>query len=559
MSGGRRGFLGLAAAAAATAAARPALTAIPQDEAAAPAGIDPSQIEAAEKLLGLEFTAAERTQMAKPLAENRELYARLRAAGLENDDGPAEPFDPRLPDTKIPRAAHAAKFVAADSGPIPADDADIAFASLAQLGAWLRSGELTSTRLTEIYLARLERFGPKLECTITLTRELALAQARRADEELKAGNDRGPLHGIPWGAKDLFDTKGIATTWGAEPFRDRVPDRDAAVVTKLEDAGAVLVAKLTLGALAYGDIWFSGVTKNPFKLDQGSSGSSAGSAAATAAGLVGFSLGTETYGSIGSPSARCGATGFRPTFGRVSRFGAMSLCPSLDKVGPICRSAEDCALVLDAIAGYDPRDDGSLDVPLGIDFHLPLEGMRIGRFVAEYERASDADQETLAALESLGARFIALDPLKIDPSSLIWITIAVEAAATFERLTLENLDDRLKWQADEAWPNSFRAARFLPAVEFQQVRRLRRRAMKVAAALFSGVDAIVAPQRHGALHALTNLTGQPALTFRQAFRADGTPRAATMWAPLFEDSRLLAIGHALERKLGHSTRRPTLG
>jgi len=554
----RRGFLKIAAAAVAASTSRSTLAAAPQDEAAAPAGIDVTQIQAAEKLLGLEFTATERGQMVQPLLQNRAIYAMLRQAGLENDEGPAEAFDPRLPGTRLPTASHSTRLATPTSTSLPTENADIAFASLAQLGAWLRSGAISSTRLTEIYLARLEEIGPRLECTITLTRELARSQARRADEELAAGTDHGPLHGIPWGAKDLFDTKGIATTYGAEPFRDRVPDRNAAVVARLEAAGAVLVAKLSLGALAYGDIWFGGVTKNPFKLDQGSSGSSAGSAAATAAGLVGFSLGTETYGSIGSPSARCGAAGLRPTFGRVSRYGAMALCWSLDKVGPICRSAEDCALVLDAINGFDPRDDGSIDAPLATDLLLPIEGARIGYFLKEYERAGAADKEALAALESLGATLVPLEVPTDDFSSLIWITIGVESAAAFERLTLENQDDQLKWQADEAWPNTFRAARFLPAVEFQQVRRLRRRAMNVAAALFEGVDAITAPQRHGAMHALTNLTGHPALTIRLAFRDDGTPRATTLWAPLFQDSKLLAIGHALERILGLWTKRPAL-
>ncbi len=432
---------------------------------------------------------------------------------------------------------------------------------MTSLSHWLRTRRITSERLTEIYLGRLKKHGPGLECVVTLMEESALAQARRADREIAAGRYRGPLHGVPWGAKDLFDTKGTRTTWGAEPWMDRIPDRDAAVVRRLDEAGAVLVAKLTMGALAYGDIWFGGKTRNPFKREQGSSGSSAGSASAAAAGLVGFALGTETYGSIASPSARCGATGFRPTFGRVSRAGAMALCWSLDKVGPIARTVEDCALALDAIAGRDAEDPATIDLPLNIDMTAGIAGMRVGYPKAEYEGdgAGEADRAGLEALKRLGVSLVPIEISAGNYGEVIFFLISVEAAAAFDEMTRSGRDETLKWQADEAWPNTFRMTRLAPAVEYMQARRLRRRFMTTAAELFGKVDAIIAPRAHGALHAMTNMTGQPAVTIRQGFREDGTPSAVTLWGGLFDDARLLRLGAGLERELGLWKRRPILG
>jgi len=530
------------------------------DDAPAPEGISLRTIIEAEKLARMEFSPEEREQILNSIEGLTGLYDAIRGADLANHEGPAEVFDPRLPGFNFNPRPRRARHERISPGAAPDDETDLAYASIAELGAWLRRGDVTSVELTRLSIERFKEHGPRLESVITLMEERALEQARRADDELSRGVDRGPLHGLPWAAKDLFDTAGVRTTWGAEPFKDRVPERDAAVVARLGEAGAVLVAKTTLGALAYGDIWFGGRTNNPWNLEQGSSGSSAGSAASVAAGLCAFTLGTETYGSIMSPSTRCGATGYRPTFGRVSRAGAMALCWSLDKVGPICRSVPDCAYVLDAIAGPDPDDESTVGVPLNIDMTRPVRGMRVGYLKDEFEsdRATDEDAETLRTLERLGCTLV---PRTLEPGpygGIIFFIISVEAAAAFDAMTRSHADRAMKWQADQAWPNTFRMTRLTSAVEFMNARRLRRRYMRLAGALFDGIDALVAPRRHGALHALTNMTGQPAATIRQGFRDDGTPFAVNLWAPLYRDADLLALAAALEREFGLWRRRPPL-
>ncbi len=526
-----------------------------------PPGIDLRTIVEGEKLAKVEFDDAKRGQILKTIKDQTDIYDLLRGASLRNEEGPAEVFDPRLPGFVYSSERRAGKFAEMDPGALPGEEEEIAFAPVTSLSRWIRTRKITSERLTEIYLGRLKKHGPGLECVVTLMEESGLAQARRADKEIASGRYRGPLHGVPWGAKDLFDTKGTRTTWGAEPWMDRVPDRDAAVVRRLDEAGAVLAAKLTLGALAYGDIWFGGKTRNPFNREQGSSGSSAGSASAVSAGLVGFALGTETYGSIASPSARCGATGFRPTFGRVSRAGAMALCWSLDKVGPIARTVEDCAMVLEAVHGPDGEDAATSDLPLNIDMTAGIAGMRVGYPKAEYEseNANEADRKGLEALGRLGVSLVPIEIPEGKYGEVIFFLISVEAAAAFDEMTRSRRDETLKWQADEAWPNTFRMTRLSPAVEYMQARRVRRRFMTTAAELFAKVDAIIAPREHGALHALTNMTGQPAVTIRQGFREDGTPSGVTLWGGLYEDARLLRLGAALEREIGLWQRRPKLG
>lgn len=533
--------------------------------AAPPASASPEITEAtiaeAEKLVGLSFTDAERRQMLETAKEFAGLAARLRLPHPDEegvgfrDDGPAEVFSPLLPGDEVDRGG--VRFVPRPHRPrpLPDDPADIAFASLADLSHWLQTRALRSEDLTRLYLERLRRLGPRLECVVTLLEDEALEQARRADAELDRGEVRSPLHGIPWGAKDLFDTAGVRTTWGAKPYERRVPKRDATVVRRLADAGAVLVAKLSMGALAYGDIWFGGKTRNPFDLEQGSSGSSAGSAAAVVAGLVGFTLGTETYGSIGSPSARCGASGFRPTFGRVSRAGAMTLCWSLDKVGPICRSADDCARVLAAIAGPDPLDPATRDAALTVDLSRPLEGVRVG--VAGERPEGDA---VLSALEAEGCRIVedvALPEGRF--GGLIFLHICVEAAAAFDELTRSGRDDELVWQDEEAWPNTFRATRFFPAVPYFQARRRRRMLMRAMRDAWEGFDLLYDPRPRSRLVAVTNMTGHPESTFRVGFDEKGRPRAAHLWARPFDDGLLLRATAAVEERLGLVGRRPPLG
>ncbi|MFG0257518.1 MAG: amidase [Phycisphaerales bacterium JB043] len=535
--------------------------ALQEGEPDVPPGISPEIIAEAEEILGISFTDNEREQMRESLEGNKQIFEMLRGTEFENALAPAETFDPRLPgkDYDLDRASsHAAPWRPVES--LPNNSLDIAYARVADLAHWIRTRQMSSVELTRIYLDRLHAINEKLECVVTFTDDLAMRQARRADELLSRDEYRGPLHGLPWGAKDLLDTLDIKTTWGAMPFKDRVGSIDAAVVERLSDAGAVLIAKTTLGALAYGDIWFDGRTNNPWNLEQGSSGSSAGSASATAAGGMAFSIGTETYGSIMSPSSRCGTTGFRPTFGRVSRHGAMALCWSLDKIGPICRTANCCELVLDAINGYDARDDGSIHAPLHFERTRPLGELAVGFDPSHYEgeRVSDGDRAVLQICRDAGCAMKEIEIPSGAFGGIIFLSIIVEGAAAFDRLTREDQDDLMQWQSNQAWPNSFRAGRFIPAIEYMQARRLRRRYMQQMDELFSGVDLIIEPQSSGSLHALTNMTGQPALTFRTGFRDNGTPRANTIWGNLFQDEQVLASGGQIERKLDIWHRHPPL-
>jgi Asp-tRNA(Asn)/Glu-tRNA(Gln) amidotransferase A subunit family amidase len=428
-------------------------------------------------------------------------------------------------------------------------------------------------------LDRLERFNPKLRCVITLTRDLALAQAKQADQEISSGKYRGPLHGIPWGAKDLVDTARIPTTYGAEPYKDRVPAQDAAVVKRLHDAGAVLVAKLSLGALALNDIWFGGQTMNPWLLEEGASGSSAGPGAATAAGLVAFSIGSETGGSIVSPSMRCGITGLRPTYGRVPRTGAMTLCWSLDKLGPMTRSVEDAMLVLNAISGPDPGDVASVPSRLDFDAAAQVQGLRVGYFPAWMKEnpATDVDRAALEVTRKLG-----MTPVEVTlpdwPYGSLSLILFAEAAAAFEELTLSGKLNELKVQVPDAWPNLFRQARFLSAVDFVQADRLRRKVAFEMARIFSEVDLLLAPSLRDEMLIISNFTGHPSLTLRAGFvevaqaRSDWAPDPAnplprfspprrvphgiTLIGRLFDEGTLGRAGIALERAFGVVAERP---
>jgi Asp-tRNA(Asn)/Glu-tRNA(Gln) amidotransferase A subunit family amidase len=466
-----------------------------------------------------------------------------------------------------------------DPGPLPTTDEAIAFAPVYRLSRWIEQHQLTSERLTGIYLERLRRFDPRLRCVITLTAELALQQARQADREIASGNYRGPLHGIPWGAKDLLDTAGIPTTYGAEPFRNRVPAEDAAVTRRLHAAGAVLVAKLSLGALALNDIWFGGQTMNPWLLEEGSSGSSAGPGAAVAAGLVGFAIGSETDGSIISPSMRCGVTGLRPTYGRVPRTGAMTLCWSLDKLGPMARSVEDTLLVLKAISGPDEGDLNS--VPSQLDFNAEglVRGLRLGYFPGwmKEEPATEVDRAALETCRQLG--FIPVEVTLPDwPYDSLDLILFAEAAAAFEQLTLAGGLNQLKSQVPDAWPNSFRQARFLSAVDYVQTDRFRRMVALEMARIFSQVDLLLVPSLRDEMMNIANFTGHPSLTLRAGFvqvreaRSDWAPDPAhplpkfdpprrvphgvTLIGPLFAEGALGSAGIKLERAFGVAAENP---
>jgi Asp-tRNA(Asn)/Glu-tRNA(Gln) amidotransferase A subunit family amidase len=455
----------------------------------------------------------------------------------------------------------------------------VAYAPVTSLSRWIERRLLTSERLTTIYLRRIEQFDPKLRSVITLTRDLALTQARRADEEIAAGRYRGPLHGIPYGLKDLLDTAGVATTYGAEPFRNRVPTTDAAVVQRLQAAGAVLLAKLSLGALALNDIWFGGQTMNPWLLEEGASGSSAGPGAATAAGLVGFSIGSETGGSIVAPAMRCGVTGLRPTFGRVARTGAMTLCWSLDKLGPMTRSVEDAMLVLQAISGPDAGDVSSVPGHLDFDASAPVSGLRVGYFPRWMQEspATDVDRHALDTVRTLG-----MTPVEVSlpdwPYGSLMPVLFAEAAAAFEELTLNDGMRTLKVQVADAWPNLFRQARFLTAVDFVQADRLRRRVAQEMARVFSQVDLLLVPSLRDEMLTISNFTGHPSLTLRAGFvevseaRSDWAPdpnnplpkfspprrvpHGVTLLGRLFDEGTVARAGLALERAFAVAGERP---
>ena len=552
----------------------------------APVGpeVSPATFAEAEKLVQLEMTAADRAtaagnwrmQMA-PLLERR---TGPRKIELEASLAPATQWNPALPGFVTVRQSGNRFVRSADPGvPLPESEEEIAFAPVWRLSRWIESRKMTSVRLTEIYLRRLERYNTQLRCVITLTREHALAQARRADEEIAAGNYRGPLHGIPWGAKDLLDTAGIATTYGAEPFRDRVPAMDATVTERLNAAGAVLVAKLSLGALALNDIWFGGQTMNPWLLEEGSSGSSAGPGAAVGAGLVGFAIGSETGGSIISPTMRCGVTGLRPTFGRVPRTGAMTLCWSLDKLGPMARGVEDTIMVLNAISGPDGRDLASVPSELAFEATESVNGLRVGYFPKwmKEDPATDVDRAALQAVKKVG-----MAPVEVSipdwPYDSLNVILFAEGAAAFEELTLSHKVDELKAQVPDAWPNCFRQARFLSAVDFVQADRFRRKVAEEMARVFSQVDLLLVPSLRDEMLVITNATGHPSLTLRAGFvevaeaRSDWAPdpkhplpkfspprrvpHGVTLIGRLFDEGTLSAAGLALEREFSVAGEHP---
>src|SRR6056297_3741809 len=538
-------------------------------------------IASAEKLAGVSYTPQERAQMVSNLEGQLLSAVARRGVALDNSTPMASRFDPRLPGFAMPHGISSLK-ASAQTAELPNDDADIAFAPLTALSHWIASAQITSRRLTEIYLARIEAFNPQLECFAVVTTDQALAEADAMDSMTRAGVNLGPLHGIPYGLKDLFDTKGVTTGWGAEPFQSRVPDKDAKVTRLLRAAGAVLLGKTTLGALAYNDVWYGGWTRNPWNLGEGSSGSSAGSASATAAGLCGFSIGTETLGSITSPSQRCGTTGLRPTFGRVSRAGAMALCWSLDKVGPICRGVEDCVLVLAALNGADIGDPSSIAAPFHFDAKADWTHLRVGYLPEAFgEDATDVDRAALQAVRDLGLEVREVSLPDLPYGALINILYA-EAAAAFEELTLDDIDDTLTWQDDGAWPNTFRKARFLSAVDHVQLDRLRLRVMKALDGLFDEIDVLVGPFMTGPMLVASNFTGHPCLHLRAGFLELGTrgkaslgagklsvgeedaagqtftvPQGISLWGRLFEEGPILNLGMALESALGVADRRPT--
>jgi Asp-tRNA(Asn)/Glu-tRNA(Gln) amidotransferase A subunit family amidase len=546
--------------------------------------VSPGTFAEAEKLVQVQLPDQERQVAASSWRQNMaSLYERRtgpRKVELEASLSPATQWNPVLPGIRV--VPQSDRFVRskADPGPLPAKDEDIAFAPVYKLSRWIEQRKLTSERLTNIYLQRMERFDSKLRCIITMTRELALQKAKQADAEIAAGKYRGPLHGIPWGAKDLLDTAGIPTTYGAEPYRNRVPAEDAAVVKRLHAAGAVLIAKLSLGALALNDIWFGGQTMNPWLLEEGSSGSSAGPGAATAAGLVAFSMGSETGGSIVGPSMRCGLTGLRPTYGRVPRTGAMTLCWSLDKLGPMTRSVEDALLVLRAISGPDPGDVASVPSKFDFDASASVKGLRVG-YIAKWMTEDPVTDVDRAALETVNK--VGMMPVEVSipdwPYDSLDLILFAEGAAAFEELTLSGKLSELKVQVPDAWPNIFRQSRFLSAVDFVQSDRFRRKVAQEMARVFSQVDLLLVPSLRDEMLTITNFTGHPSLTLRAGFvqvskaRSDWAPdpknplptfssprrvpHGVTLIGRLFDEGTLGRAGLALERGFGVADERPS--
>lgn len=517
-------------------------------------------IESAERISGLRLTGKERKMMLRGLRRNLSSYEEMRGITLENHVPPAIQFNPVLSGMSLSEQPSSFSISTDPNIQVPEDIENLAFYPVTSLAQLIRSRKITSVELTNMYLGRLKKYGPQLECIITLTEELAKKQAKRADEEIAKGYYRGPLHGIPWGAKDLLATKGIRTTWGAMPYKDQIIDEDATVVKRLEEAGAVLVAKLTMGALAMGDVWYGGKTKNPWNLEQGSSGSSAGSAAATSAGLVGFAIGTETLGSIVSPSTRCGVTGLRPSYGRVSRYGAMALSWSMDKIGPICRTVEDCALVFHTIQGPDGKDMTVVDAPFGWNPSSDLQEIRVGYLEKAFEQKSRTKEYDQAALEALRALDIELVPVELPdfPARAISFILGAEAAAAFDELTRSGNDELLVRQGRGAWPNSFRQARFIPAVEYIQANRLRTLLMQKMSSVMEDIDVFITPSYGGNNLLITNLTGHPAVVVPNGFDDKGNPVSISFIGDLFEEGKALRVAKAYQDATGFHLKHPSL-
>ena len=517
-------------------------------------------LASAARVLGLEFTAVERDSMIEDVRERLDQFNRIRSAQIDNAIPPALQFNPIPPEMNLQELKQGFRMADYSATILPEQINDLAFYSIGQLAHLIKTRQITSLQLTEFFLQRLKSYGPTLECVITLTEDLALREARRSDAEIAAGKYRGPLHGIPYGVKDLLAVRGYKTTWGAMPYKDQVINEDATVVVKLREAGAVLAAKLTMGALAWGDVWYGGKTRNPWNLEQGSSGSSAGSASAVAAGLLPFAIGTETWGSIVSPSTVCGTTGLRPTYGRVSRHGAMALSWSMDKIGPITRYAEDGALVFEAIHGPDGLDQTLYDIPFSYSPQLDLKPLRVGYLVDDFNSDYAFKTNDSLALQVFREMGIDLIPIQLPFPNVgdLSFILSAEAAAAFDELTLSNRDDLMVRQIRNAWPNVFRHSRFIPAVEYINANRLRYQLIQEMQELMKKVDLYLAPSWKGNNLLFTNLTGHPCVVFPNGFASSGTPTSMTINGRLFDEGRILALAKMYQDRTGHHKKHPQL-
>jgi Asp-tRNA(Asn)/Glu-tRNA(Gln) amidotransferase A subunit family amidase len=517
-------------------------------------------IPAAEKIIGLEFTDAERDSMQDALNDQLSNYENIHKIHLDNSIPPAILFNPIPVGFKFDQKQKPLKFSDYSYIKMPKNIEDITFYSIGELAQLIKTKKITSTQLTKFYLERLKKYGPKLHSVVTLTEERALRQAEKADQEISKGKYRGMLHGIPFGVKDLFSTKNYKTTWGATPYKDQLIEEDASVIKKLEDAGAVLCAKLSMGALARGDVWFGGMTRNPWDTTKGSSGSSAGVASSVSAGLLPFGVGTETNGSIVSPATVCGVSGLRPTFGRVSRDGAMALSWTMDKVGPLCRNAEDLAIVLNAIYGPDGKDQTVYNVPFNYQSKFDFKKFKIGYLKKDFEKKyafHKNDSLALKKLEELGAILIPIELPNIQTNDLR-IILTAESAAAFDELTRSNRDDLLEQQTKRAWSNTFRSARFIPAVEYINANRIRYILIQEMAKLMEQIDLYISPSWGGNNLLLTNLSGHPLVVVPNGFSENGTPTSFTFVGKLFDEGKLIAAAKAYQDATDHHKKHPKL-
>ena len=525
-----------------------------------PQSISKEDVGSAEKIIGIDFTEAETDSMLGNLEGLLGSYKKLREIKIANSIPPVILFNPVPLNFKFPAEQKPVQFSDYSYTKIPADKRELAFYSIGELAELIRTTAITSTELTKYFLERLKKYNPVLHCVITITEERALEQAKLMDDEMAAGKYRGLLHGIPFGAKDLLSTKDYKTTWGATPFKDQLIEEDATIITKLEDAGAVLCAKLTMGALAWGDVWFGGMTRNPWDTTKGSSGSSAGSASSVSAGLLPFAIGTETWGSIVSPSTVCGTTGLRPSYGRVSRTGAMALSWSMDKIGPICRSAEDLAIVFNAIYGPDGIDQTLYDVPFNYTPEINLQNMKVGYLKDDFDSAYNFhlnDSLALAKLKEIGVNLIPVNLPDIPVNDLSFI-LSSEAAAAFDELTRSNRDDLLVRQIKNAWPNEFRSSRFIPAVEYINANRVRFLLIQEMEMLMRDIDLYIAPSWEGDNLLLTNLTGHPCVVLPNGFSDSGTPTSITFIGKLFDEGKLIAFAKAYQDATGFHKKHPAV-
>lgn len=500
-----------------------------------------------ENLIGLEFTQEERDTLLNELISMKGKYDSIRALKISNDIPFPLHYNPLTFGNTIPKGRE--KYIFQEFPTKRPDNIeDCAFFTVGQLSHLIRTKQISSFELTKMYIGRLKKYGPTLECVITITEELALKQAIKADQEIKSGRYLGPLHGIPYGAKDLLSVPGYKTTWGANTHKDQIINQTATVVKKLEDSGAILIAKLTLGALAWGDVWYNGKTRNPWSPDQGSSGSSAGPGSATSAGLVAFSIGSETWGSIVSPSSVNGVTGLRPTYGTVSKTGAMALSWSMDKLGPMCRSVDDCALVYSIIKGPDNMDHSVVDVPFQVPSQKELKGLRIGyvKSAFENEKTTENDKKVLSRLRELGFNLIPIE-LPVFPTYALSFLLNVEAAAAFDELTRTNMDDKLVRQKKWAWPNIFRQARYVPAVEYIQANRARVLLNQKMVELFKNIDVYVIPSFWKDNLLRTNLTGHPCVVLPNGFNELGLPTSISFIGGLYKDGDAISVAHAYQK------------